>query len=67
MAVINWICSLNILMPNKMLILPAEEMFMIKKGANCGWPYCYFDVQQNKKVLAPEYGGDGKKQHVVKE
>ena len=41
--------------------IPAEEMFMIKKGANCGWPYCYFDVQQNKKVLAPEYGGDGKK------
>ena len=42
--------------------IPAEEMFMIKKGANCGWPYCYFDVQQNKKVLAPEYGGDGKKE-----
>jgi glucose/arabinose dehydrogenase len=41
--------------------IPAEEMFMIKKGANCGWPYCYFDVQQNKKMLAPEYGGDGKK------
>jgi len=41
--------------------IPAEEMFMIKKGVNCGWPYCYFDVQQNKKVLAPEYGGDGKK------
>ena len=36
-------------------------MFLVKKGANCGWPYCYFDVQQNKKVLAPEYGGDGKK------
>jgi glucose/arabinose dehydrogenase len=42
-------------------IIPSEEMFMVKKGANCGWPYCYFDVQQNKKVLAPEYGGDGKK------
>ena len=41
--------------------IPAEEMFMIKKGANCGWPYCYFDVTQHKKVLAPEYGGDGKK------
>jgi len=40
--------------------IPAEEMFMIKKGADCGWPYCYFDVQQNKKILAPEYGGDGK-------
>ena len=41
--------------------IPAEEMFMIKKGVNCGWPYCYFDVLQNKKVLSPEYGGDGKK------
>jgi len=41
--------------------IPSEEMFMIKKGADCGWPYCYFDVPQNKKVLAPEYGGDGKK------
>jgi glucose/arabinose dehydrogenase len=42
--------------------IPAEEMFLIKKGANYGWPYCYFDPTQNKKVLAPEYGGDGKKQ-----
>ncbi|MCU7548885.1 PQQ-dependent sugar dehydrogenase [Chitinophagaceae bacterium LB-8] len=40
--------------------LPAEEMFELKKGADCGWPYCYYDQQQNKKVLAPEYGGDGK-------
>lgn len=41
--------------------LPAEEMFEVKKGMNFGWPYCYFDPAQNKKVLAPEYGGDGKK------
>lgn len=47
--------------PQQNAIIPAEEMFLVKKGANCGWPYCYFDVQQNKKVLAPEYGGDGKK------
>lgn len=47
--------------PEQNAVIPAEEMFMIKKGANCGWPYCYFDVQQNKKVLSPEYGGDGKK------
>lgn len=40
--------------------IPSEEMFMIKKGADAGWPYCYFDVKQNKKVLAPEYGGNGK-------
>jgi glucose/arabinose dehydrogenase len=47
--------------PEQNAEIPAEEMFMVKKGADCGWPYCYFDVQQNKKVLAPEYGGDGKK------
>ncbi len=41
--------------------LPAEEMFLVKKGMNFGWPYCYFDPIQNKKVLAPEYGGDSKK------
>lgn len=41
--------------------LPAEEMFLAKEGMNFGWPYCYYDPFQNKKVLAPEYGGDGKK------
>jgi len=40
--------------------LPAEEFLLIKKGSNFGWPYCYFDQRQDKKVLAPEYGGDGK-------
>ena len=44
--------------------LPAEEFFMIKKGSDCGWPYCYYDGAQQKKVLAPEYGGDGKKQDI---
>ena len=42
--------------------LPAEEMLLVKKGSDFGWPYCYFDQIQNKKVLAPEFGGDGKKQ-----
>jgi glucose/arabinose dehydrogenase len=41
--------------------LPAEEMLEVKKGSDFGWPYCYFDQFQNKRVLAPEYGGDGKK------
>lgn len=40
--------------------LPAEEMFAVKKGMNGGWPYCYFDPMKNQKLLAPEYGGDGK-------
>ena len=42
--------------------LPSEELLMVKKGSNFGWPYCYFDHMQNKKILAPEYGGDKKKQ-----
>lgn len=41
--------------------LPAEEFLLVKKGADFGWPYCYYDQEQKKKVLAPEYGGDGKK------
>ena len=41
--------------------LPAEEMFRIEQGGDYGWPYCYYDQFQKQKVLAPEYGGDGKK------
>lgn len=39
--------------------LPAEELFAIDAGDHFGWPMCYYDPQQNKKVLGPEYGGDG--------
>ena len=42
--------------------LPAEEMQQYTDGANFGWPYCYYDSAQKKRVLAPEYGGDGKKE-----
>ncbi|HMK25450.1 MAG TPA: PQQ-dependent sugar dehydrogenase [Chitinophagaceae bacterium] len=42
--------------------LPAEEFLLLKKGSDFGWPYCYYDHLQKKKVLGPEYGGDGKKQ-----
>lgn len=41
--------------------LPAEAMYSLKKGDNAGWPYIYYDQLQKKKILAPEYGGDGKK------
>lgn len=40
---------------------PAEEMFEIQEGDDFGWPYCYYDADKNKKVLNPEYGGDGDK------
>ncbi len=39
--------------------LPAEEFFKADEGDNFGWPYCYYDWMQEKKVLMPEYGGDG--------
>ena len=41
--------------------LPAECMYELHKGSDCGWPYIYYDQIQHKKILAPEYGGDGKK------
>ncbi len=42
--------------------LPAECMYGLKKGDNAGWPYMYYDQIQHKKILSPEYGGDGKKE-----
>ncbi len=40
--------------------LPAETMYEVKQGDDCGWPYVYFDPYQKKKILNPEYGGNGK-------
>ncbi len=40
---------------------PAEELVRVERGADYGWPNCYFDGTQRKLVLAPEYGGDGGK------
>lgn len=39
--------------------LPAEEMFKVSEGDDYGWPYCYYDPVAGKKLLGPEYGGDG--------
>ena len=39
--------------------LPAEELLAIDRGDDFGWPYCYFDGFKNRRMLAPEYGGDG--------
>lgn len=41
--------------------LPAEEVMIVKKDGWYGWPKCYYDPEQKKLVLAPEYGGDGGK------
>lgn len=42
--------------------LPSECMYELKQDADAGWPYIYYDHLQKKKILAPEYGGDGKKE-----
>jgi len=43
-------------------ILPAEEFMKIKEGDDFGWPYTYYDHFKNKRMVAPEYGGNGKKE-----
>jgi glucose/arabinose dehydrogenase len=40
---------------------PGEELALIQAGDDFGWPYCYYSNQYKKKVLAPDYGGDGEK------
>ena len=42
--------------------LPAECMYELHNGDNAGWPYMYYDQNQKKKIVCPEYGGDGKKE-----
>ena len=38
---------------------PAEELLRVQEGDDFGWPYCYYSNDHHRKVLAPEYGGDG--------
>ncbi|MEO7136659.1 MAG: PQQ-dependent sugar dehydrogenase [Gemmatimonadales bacterium] len=40
---------------------PAEELVRVEQGGDYGWPYCYYSNQYKRKVMAPEYGGDGEK------
>lgn len=56
--------NLHRLWPNKFsrwdnAVLPAEEFVRVTDGSHFGWPYCYYDQLKEKKVLAPEYGGNG--------
>ncbi len=43
------------------IALCAEELVSPTAGADFGWPMCFYDGFQKKLVLAPEYGGDGRK------
>jgi glucose/arabinose dehydrogenase len=47
--------------PKQSAELPAETMYEVHQGSDAGWPFIYYDQFQKKKILAPEYGGDGKK------
>lgn len=40
--------------------LPAETLYEVHQGDDAGWPFVYYDQIQHKKMLAPEYGGNGK-------
>ena len=57
--------DLHLLWPGKFspwqsAVLPSEEFLRVQEGNNFGWPYSYYDQMQQKNVLAPEYGGDGR-------
>ncbi len=41
--------------------LPAETFYELKENDNAGWPQTYYDHINKKRILAPEYGGDGEK------
>lgn len=57
----NWGKQHTVFTDQKSADNPAEELFKITEGTDYGWPYCYYDMDLKKKVLAPEYGGDGVK------
>ena len=39
--------------------VPSEEFWLVGPGDDFGWPYCHYDPRVRRKVLAPEYGGNG--------
>ena len=51
----------DIYKPDQEATLPAEQIMLLKQGGDYGWPECYYDPFVDKLILAPEYGGDGKK------
>lgn len=47
--------------------LPAEELHLLRDGANGGWPYTYWDGPRGARMVAPEYGGDGRREATAAE
>ncbi len=52
----------DIYSPWQSAMLPSEEFLRVKEGSDAGWPFYYYDQILGKKVLNPEYGGDGIKE-----
>ena len=40
--------------------LPAEEVHRVPEGFVGGWPFTYWNHLTGERIVAPEYGGDGK-------
>ena len=64
-AVGNGIDNFNTIFPDlytpwQAAVLPAETLMKVTEGTDYGWPYAYYDQIQQKNVLQPGYGGDGK-------
>ena len=64
-AVVNGIDNFHTLYPDlfsswQAVVLPAETLVKVTEGIDLGWPYAYFDHMQNRNVLQPGYGGDGR-------
>ncbi len=47
--------------PEQNANLPGEQFIKINKDQDYGWPYCYYDAEQGKQMVGPEFGGDGTK------
>jgi glucose/arabinose dehydrogenase len=50
----------DVFKPEDNIERPSEPLYRVDQGSNFGWPYCFHDFRQNKLLLNPEYGGDGK-------
>ena len=64
-AVVNGIDNFHTMYPDlytswQAAMLPSELLVKVNDGADFGWPYAYYDQMQEKNVLQPGYGGDGK-------
>lgn len=42
--------------------MPAEELHRAEQGADYGWPYTFFDPRTGRRLVSPEYGGDGEQE-----